>query len=103
MTAEEALAYLSRGCVDVVTADALRAKLAAGRPLTVKNVDFSVFKKFRIKEKAELQVRGELFNIANNVSFFYPTSTNNSNWQTGGLITKAHDPRIIQVALKLVF
>jgi tyrosyl-tRNA synthetase len=29
-------AYLSKGCVDVVTAEALKAKLAEGRPLTVK-------------------------------------------------------------------
>jgi tyrosyl-tRNA synthetase len=36
VTAEEAFAYLSRGCIDVVTAAALRAKLASGRPLTVK-------------------------------------------------------------------
>jgi tyrosyl-tRNA synthetase len=32
----DAFAYLTRGAVDVVTADALRAKLALGRPLTVK-------------------------------------------------------------------
>jgi tyrosyl-tRNA synthetase len=32
----EAIDYLTKGCVDVVTADALRAKLALGRPLTVK-------------------------------------------------------------------
>jgi tyrosyl-tRNA synthetase len=32
----EAFEYLTKGCVDVVTADALRAKLAQGRPLTVK-------------------------------------------------------------------
>ena len=32
----EAFAYLTKGAVDVVTADALRAKLALGRPLTVK-------------------------------------------------------------------
>lgn len=32
----EAFAYLTKGCVDVVTAEALRAKLALGRPLTVK-------------------------------------------------------------------
>jgi tyrosyl-tRNA synthetase len=29
-------AYLTKGCVDLVTADALKAKLAEGRPLTVK-------------------------------------------------------------------
>jgi tyrosyl-tRNA synthetase len=32
----EAFAYLTKGAVDVVTADALKAKLALGRPLTVK-------------------------------------------------------------------
>ena len=36
MTAEQAFADLTRGCVDVVTADALKAKLALGRPLVVK-------------------------------------------------------------------
>jgi tyrosyl-tRNA synthetase len=32
----EAIAHLTKGCVDVVTPDALKAKLALGRPLTVK-------------------------------------------------------------------
>ena len=36
MTAEQDFAHLTRGCVDVVTADALKAKLALGRPLVVK-------------------------------------------------------------------
>ncbi len=36
MTPAEAYAYLTKGAVDVVTPDALRAKLALGRPLTVK-------------------------------------------------------------------
>ena len=36
MTPDEALAYLGKGAVDVVTADALKAKLARGKPLTVK-------------------------------------------------------------------
>ena len=36
MSAPDPFAHLTRGCVDVVTADALRAKLARGRPLTVK-------------------------------------------------------------------
>jgi tyrosyl-tRNA synthetase len=33
---EQSLAHLTRGCVDVVTVDSLRAKLARGTPLTVK-------------------------------------------------------------------
>ncbi len=36
MNIDEAIAYLTKGCVDVVTADALKAKLARGKPLTVK-------------------------------------------------------------------
>jgi tyrosyl-tRNA synthetase len=36
MNPAEAFAYLTKGCIDVVTADGLRAKLALGRPLTVK-------------------------------------------------------------------
>jgi tyrosyl-tRNA synthetase len=33
---QQAFAHLTKGAIDVVTADALRAKLALGRPLTVK-------------------------------------------------------------------
>ena len=36
MNPSEAYDFLTKGCVDVVTPDALRAKLALGRPLTVK-------------------------------------------------------------------
>jgi len=36
VNADQALIHLSRGCVDVVTAEALRAKLTRGAPLTVK-------------------------------------------------------------------
>ena len=36
MTPTDAFAYLTKGAVDVVTPDALKAKLALGRPLTVK-------------------------------------------------------------------
>jgi tyrosyl-tRNA synthetase len=36
VTVTDAFAYLTKGAVDVVTADALKLKLALGRPLTVK-------------------------------------------------------------------
>ena len=36
MTPEAAFSYLAKGCVDVVTPEALQAKLARARPLTVK-------------------------------------------------------------------
>jgi tyrosyl-tRNA synthetase len=36
VTTADDFSYLTKGAVDVVTADALKAKLALGRPLTVK-------------------------------------------------------------------
>lgn len=36
MSKTDAFAYLTKGCVDIITAEALKAKLAHGRPLTVK-------------------------------------------------------------------
>lgn len=36
MSQTDAFEYITKGCVDVVTADSLKAKLATGRPLTVK-------------------------------------------------------------------
>ena len=36
MNKTDAFDYLTKGCVDVVTAEGLKAKLARGRPLTVK-------------------------------------------------------------------
>ena len=36
MNAAEAFSYLTKGCVDVVTAESLRAKVARGKPLIVK-------------------------------------------------------------------
>jgi outer membrane receptor protein involved in Fe transport len=67
------------------------------------NVDFSLFKKFRLREKVELQFRGEFFNLFNRANFFYPTSVNNATWQAGGLLTRAFPPRIVQLALKVLF
>jgi hypothetical protein len=67
------------------------------------NVDFSIFKKFAVRETSEVQFRAEAFNLFNHVNFFYPSSTQNASWQSGGLITRAYPPRIIQLALKFVF
>ena len=67
------------------------------------NLDFSVFKKFNIREKVELQLRGEFFNLFNRVNLDYPKNWTNAIWQTGGIITSTKPPRISQLALKLVF
>lgn len=63
--------------------------------------DFSLFKQFHLKERVNLQVRGETFNVLNHTNFNAPTTTfGNPNF---GKILGARDPRQIQLGAKLVF
>ena len=66
------------------------------------NVDFSLFKNFRIMERASLQFRSEFFNFFNTPAFNNPNATFGTS--TFGTITSTkHDNREIQFALKLMF
>jgi hypothetical protein len=74
------------------------------------NVDTSFFKKFRIRERFDLQFRAEAFNLFNHSNFFYPNSVvfagNSATYvysDTAGQITAAATSRQIQLALKLLF
>ena len=51
--------------------------------------------------RREVQFRAEAFNVFNLVRLNQPASAQNAS--TFGLITSADDPRILQLALKLVF
>jgi hypothetical protein len=63
--------------------------------------DFSVFKKFPIRERASIQLRGEAFNVLNHANFNGPTvALGNANF---GRILGARDPRQIQIAVKAIF
>src|SRR5262249_42631976 len=64
-------------------------------------MDFSVFKKFPIGERTNLQLRGEAFNLFNHTNFNAPTvALGNANF---GKILGARDPRQIQLAAKVTF
>jgi len=64
-------------------------------------LDFSVFKKFPMGERANLQLRGEAFNFFNHANFNAPTvALGNANF---GRILGARDPRQIQIAAKVTF
>jgi hypothetical protein len=65
------------------------------------NVDFSVRKVFTFAEKYRLQYRAEFFNFFNHTLLNNPDTTVIDS--TFGQITTARDPRIIQMALKLIF
>jgi hypothetical protein len=65
------------------------------------DMDFSLFKSFAWKERARLQFRAECFNFLNHPNLGAPSNTVTS--PTFGRITTALDPRIMQLALKVIF
>ena len=70
----------------------------------VKNVDFSLFKNFKISEHKTLQFRAEAFNLTNTPVFETPGIDRNST--TFGVVTAtafSPKPREMQLALKLTF
>lgn len=74
------------------------------------NVDTSLFKKFRISERFNLQLRAEAFNIFNHTNFFYPNSivfsgnsASSTYSDTAGQLTAAAQSRQLNLALKLIF
>jgi hypothetical protein len=69
----------------------------------MKNLDFSTFKNFQLRERTSLQFRAEIFNILNHPNFGMPGSAlGASNF---GVISSTGNylPRNIQLALKLLF
>jgi len=64
-------------------------------------LDFAVFKNFRLAESKTLQFRGEFFNGLNQVNFGLPNGDLGS--PTFSQIQTALPPRQIQFALKFLF
>jgi hypothetical protein len=73
----------------------------------INNVDVSLLKDTRVTERFNLQFRAEFFNVANPAQF----SKVDGNISDGdvtqggtfGKVLRARDPRLIQLALKLIF
>jgi len=66
------------------------------------NMDASLAKNFRIKEGVRFQLRLEGFNVFNHTNF-QDIDTNVTDGDTFGTVLSAHEPRIIQLGLKLTF
>jgi hypothetical protein len=65
-------------------------------------MDFALHKTFPIKERIRFELRGEAFNVFNNVNFSQPNATLNS--ASFGVISSVRvPPRILQVAAKVSF
>ena len=67
-----------------------------------RNLDFSLFKEFNIREHLTLQFRAESFNFLNYVQFGTPGTTYGIPG-FGVIGSQANDPRTMQLALKLIF
>jgi hypothetical protein len=67
----------------------------------IQNVDFAVYKEFRITESHHVQFRGEFFNFTNHPSFAFPVGT--VNVPSAGQVFGASPGRIIQFGAKYSF
>jgi len=66
------------------------------------DTDFSVFKDFKFKEKGQLELRGEVFNLFNTPQFALPN--NQVDTPNAGQITSTlHESRQIQVSVNISF
>ncbi|MEJ7608297.1 MAG: hypothetical protein WKF37_19020 [Bryobacteraceae bacterium] len=68
----------------------------------IANYDFTLFKNTNFTETVGLQFRAEIFNMFNRVRFGYP-GTALGNPQFGIISGQYNDPRLVQLALRLIF
>ena len=66
------------------------------------NLDASLFKDFRVRERLTVQFRGESFNVFNHPQFGQPNATIGSG-AVGTITSTVGNPRQMQVALRLMF
>lgn len=64
--------------------------------------DFSLYKRFQIEDRGQVEFRLEMFNAFNHPIFAQPNATLGTP-QFGTLTSTSYDPREIQVALRLSF
>ena len=67
------------------------------------NVDFSIIKRTKIKERLDSELRAEFFNLLNRTNLGLPNAAVFIGPTAGQITTLATPPRQIQLALKLVF
>jgi hypothetical protein len=65
-------------------------------------IDMALSRVFRVRERVSVELRGEAFNLTNSYRAGPVTTARNNISQFGQILT-AQDPRIMQVALKVLF
>ena len=83
------------------------AQRRVGRGPGSNNMDFSLFKNFKLAERAHLQYRAEAFNLSNTPTFNLPGATNSAltigNANFGKLTGSSATGRQFQLGLKFLF
>lgn len=99
-TTSEAVAFTVQPAYTLRT---LSSRFPDVRTLRAPQVDFSIFKAFKIYERLNMQIRAEAFNLTNSPWFGAPNTTLGGS--SFGVVSnsQANDPRNVQLALKLVF
>ncbi len=72
------------------------------RAPSLKNLDFSIFKNFQLRERVRLQFRAEAFNLTNTPIFGLPNTVFGGP-SFGVISTQVNSPRQLQAALRLDF
>jgi carboxypeptidase family protein len=67
------------------------------------NTDFSVIKRFALKENMGLDFRAEIFNLFNHAQFGLPASDFNAASTFGKINSTVNGPRLVQFGLKFTF
>lgn len=69
---------------------------------TYQQIDFSLFKMFRLRERSRIELRGEAFNLMNHPVFASPGTTVNT--PLFGVVSEQENaPRQVQLGLKIIF
>jgi hypothetical protein len=68
----------------------------------INNIDFALFKRTMLTERVGLEFRSEFFNLFNRVQFNFPGQAL-GNPQFGIVSSQLNNPRLVQMALRLVF
>lgn len=68
----------------------------------VVNMDFSLFRKFKITERVGMEFRVESFNITNTPHFGNPNGNRNSS-NFGKILSDSNDPRSFRFGLRIPF
>jgi hypothetical protein len=66
------------------------------------NLDFGVHEVVAVREGMKLEFRAEIFNVFNHTQFLNPDG-NITDGTTFGQVSRARDPRLIQLAVRLTF